>query len=396
MRFSYGTLGDQNGSAYNYMAILGITQQANWIGNDGRPASVGMPAIQSESLTWETLATFNFGVDATTLGDRLNASFDIYKKRRTDIITNGKPLPSLLGTSAPSINHDAQKTRGWELSLNWSDKIGDDWSYGIGVNIDRHLTFVTKTDNPTGILSSDYVGKRVGEIWGYETVGLFQSEEEIKQAPSQAEIYGAWFPGDVRYSDLNGDNKISVGSNTLNDHGDLKVIGNSVPSVFYGLKANLKWKNIDLSMFWNGVGKYGIWFDNGAKMFWGLVDNGNIWSSAGFKPHLDYWTLDNRDAYFPRLAFDSNKDRQVSSRYLQNGAYFRLRNLQIGYEFPKQWIEKIFLKYARLYVSGENLITFTSLPSTFDPEGLGSGGLGSGGRVYPLSKSFSFGLTVVL
>lgn len=180
----------------------------------------------------------------------------------------------------------------------------------------------------------------------------------------------------------------------MKEHGDLKVIGNSIPSVYYNLKTNLKWKNIDLSMFWSGVGKYGVWFDSGYNMFWGQVWSGNIWASSGFKPHLDYWTTENRGAYFPRLAFDDAKNRQVSSRYLQNGAYFRLKNLQIGYELPKEWVEKIFLKYARLYVSGENLITFSSLPSTFDPEAL-YGSFGAG-KIYPLSKSFSFGLTVVL
>lgn len=394
LRFSYGSLGDQNGLDYNYLAIMGTTPQINWINNDGRPATVYIPALLSESLTWETLSTLNFGLDIATLNNRLNASFDIYKKSRTDIITTGEPLPSLLGTSAPSINSDAMKTRGWELSLNWADHIGKDWSYSIGVNLERHLSFITKTDNPEQILSSDYVGKRVGEIWGYESNGLFQSEEEINQAPSQSSIYGAWYPGDVRYADLNGDNIISVGQNTLKEHGDLKVIGNSIPSVYYNLKTNLKWKNIDLSMFWSGVGKYGVWFDSGYNMFWGQVWSGNIWASSGFKPHLDYWTTENRGAYFPRLAFDDAKNRQVSSRYLQNGAYFRLKNLQIGYELPKEWVEKIFLKYARLYVSGENLITFSSLPSTFDPEAL-YGSFGAG-KIYPLSKSFSFGLTVVL
>lgn len=396
LRFSYGSLGDQNGLNYSYYAVMNATARVNWIDNDNkRPTGVAMPNLLSENLSWETLTTLNFGFDIATLNNRLNASFDIYKKSRTGIVTSGKPLPSLLGTSAPPINNDAMKTRGWELSLNWADHIGKDWSYSIGVNLDRHMSYITKTDNPNLLLSSDYVGKRVGEIWGYVSNGLFQSEEEIKQAPSQSRIYSVWYPGDVRYADLDGDNEISVGKNTLDDHGDLKVIGNSIPSVYYNLKTNLKWKNIDLSMFWSGVGKYGIWFTSGTNMFWGQIAWGDIWQSSGFKPHLDYWTPENRGAYFHRLAFDANKNREISSRYLQNGAFFRLKNLQIGFEFPKEWIQKIYLDYVRLYFSSENLITFCSLPSTFDPEAL-QGRYGSPGKIYPLEKSFSVGLTVVL
>lgn len=394
LRASYGSLGDQNGSAYSYLSVMGINSEIKWLSGDKRPATVYMPGILSESLTWETLTTVDYGVDASFLNNRLSATFDWFKKERTDIITNGKPLPALLGTSAPSVNGNSLETKGWELSLAWKDKIGDDFKYGIAVNISDYKKIITKTDNPDGLLSKDYVGKEVGEIWGYESDGLFQSQEEIDNSASQKKIYGAWYPGDVKYKDLNNDGEISNGKYTLEDHGDLKVIGNSQPRYFYNINVNAEWKGFDFTMFWSGIGKRDIWFNHGTNMFWGQTWSGNIWSSSAFKPHLDYWRTDNTDAYFPRLAYDANKNRKTSTRYLQSAAYLRLKNIQLGYKIPSRYLNKFNIQNLRIYFSAENLLTFTKLHEGFDPESFG-GGFGYG-KAFPLSKTLSFGINITM
>jgi TonB-linked SusC/RagA family outer membrane protein len=394
LRASYGTLGDQNGAAYSYLATMGITPEISWIGADGRPATVGMPAILSESLTWETLTTKNLGFDAALLNSRLNVAFDIYRKDRTDIVTAGKPLPSTLGASTPQVNGNALKTTGWEWTLAWNDRVNRDFSYNISFNLSDYIATITKTENPTNNLNYDYIGKRIGEIWGFESDGLFQSTEEISAAPSQSKIYGAWVPGDVRYKDLNNDGEISRGDNSLENHGDRKVIGNSVPRLYYGIRMGATWKDFDFSMFWSGVGKGDIWFASSVNMFWGIVGGQSLWQSSGFKPHLDYWRPDNTDAYFHIPSTNPNRNREISSRYLQSRAYLRLKNIQASYQLPRFLLEKVSVRNAKLFISCENLITFDRLPEAFDPEALaGARGLG---KILPLSKSISAGLSVTL
>ena len=391
-RASYGSLGDQNGLPYSFLSIMNINSEISWVSGSERPPTVFMPSILSESLTWETLTTLNFGLDAEFLRNRLGTTFDWFVKDRTGIVTTGTPLPSLLGASTPVVNGDALETKGWELSLTWNDKIKSDFRYSVGFNLSNNITKVTETQNPDGLLSRNYVGKEVGEIWGFISEGLFQTTEEIAGAPSQKKIYGAWYPGDVRYKDLNNDKEISVGKNTLDDPGDQTIIGNSLPRYFYNIKAEAGYKNFDFSMFWSGIGEYDVWFNSGQYMFWGY--GGNMWQLSGFKPHLDYWRSDNPDAYYPRQAYDIAKNRQVSSRYLQNGAFLRLKNVQLGYTIPVSILNKISIEKARIYISAENIVTFKSLQKAFDPEAL-TGQYGSG-KIFPLSKTISFGINVTL
>ncbi|MGI6572324.1 MAG: TonB-dependent receptor [Fermentimonas sp.] len=390
IRGSYGQLGDQAGSAYSYLSIMNINPEITYIMDDERLSTVLMPEIISDDLTWETLTTLNLGIDFILFKNRLFTYFDWFERERSNIITSGKPLPSLLGTSAPPINYDIHKTKGWELTLNWIDRISSDFNYSIGLNISDYYTKVTKTDNPNGLLSRDYIGKTVGEIWGFTTQGLFQSEEEIAEAPSQAQIYGTWFPGDVRYSDLNNDNLISFGDNTLKNPGDRKIIGNSMPRYLYNIKTEINWKKLNISMLWNGIAKRDTWFQN--YTFWGV---GSIWQHSAFKEHLDYWTPNNKNAYFPRPAYQPKRNRQISDRYLQNTAFLRLKNIQLGYTFDRTQLKNLNpIKNITLYLSGENLITISKLFDYFDPEAF-SGQYGEG-KVHPLSKQISIGLNVTL
>jgi len=229
----------------------------------------------------------------------------------------------------------------------------------------------------------------------------------------QSAIGTQWGAGDIMYKDLNGDGKISTGANTLNDHGDLKVLGDANPHYFFGIDLTADWKGFDFRCFLQGVLKHDFWAggdsttnnDNAGGYFWGARGNVSEWHIRGFVQHNDYFRAEsvglegyeipaNVDSYFPRplLSYaDGGKNQRVQSRYMQNAAYMRLKNLQLGYTLPATWTKKAGISKCRLFVSGENLLTFTSLFDVFDPETC-TGGVG--GNVYPLSSTWSFGLSL--
>lgn len=183
----------------------------------------------------------------------------------------------------------------------------------------------------------------------------------------------------------------------LDDPGDRKIIGNSTPRFRFGLDLGVEWKGIDFSMFWQGVAKRDLWLDG--LMFWGI--SGGEWQSTGLKEHLDYYRPENTtsvfgpntNAYFPKMYMSKDMNQKVQTRYLQNGAYARLKNIQLGYTFPTQIINKLHMQKLRVYVSAENVLTITSLPSGFDPETTYSSySDGNSGKTYPLQTTISFGL----
>ncbi|WP_344978364.1 TonB-dependent receptor, partial [Compostibacter hankyongensis] len=392
LRGSYGSLGNQNVDNYLYIPIMPVTPQVGWILGDNMPVGVGMPGITSPDLTWETVRTFDLGFDAALLKERMNVIFDYFKRDVLNMLGTSYPLPSVLGTAVPLENNAAKRNSGWEASVEWKDRIGDNFSYNLKASLSDYKVVITKWNNPDKTLSSNYAGMREGDIWGYASRGLFQSEEEVKGHADQSIIYANWYPGDVRYEDLNGDGIVNYGNRTVDDHGDLKIIGNSLPRYAYSLLFGMSWKQFDLSMFWMGIGKQDVWFNNTANVFWGQL--GDVWQNSTFKEHLDYWTEDNPKAYYPRPYFSSegNKNREISSLYLQNAAYLRLKSLQVGYTLPESLLRRISVKGARVYVNAENLLTFSSIKGMFDPEGI-SGTYGQG-KIYPLSKIISFGLNV--
>lgn len=248
---------------------------------------------------------------------------------------------------------------------------------------------VTKYTNPTGLHTTWYEGKKMGELWGYETYGLFQSEEEIASAPSQSKIAANWYPGDVRYVDLNGDGVIDWGDNTLANPGDKKIISNTTPRYQFGLNLQGDYKGLDFGLFFQGVGKRDAWLSS--NIFWGLIDG--QWQSSVLPSHLDRWTEDNPNGYFPRYYLNSsgNKNMQTQTGYLQNAAYIRLKNLQIGYSIPRKLLNKINIERLRVFVSVDNLATISSMPEAIDPEFSATDG-----KVYPLQRTWSVGLNLTL
>lgn len=388
IRASYGSLGNQSvGGDYPYIATMGANGEMGYLIDGKKIASVSAPGLVSQYLTWETVHQLDFGIDFQALNGRLYGTFDWYQRITKDMVTSGRPLPAVLGTGSPQANTADLRTIGWELNLGWRDRLGCGLSYDVSLVLSDYTAKITKFNNPEKIIGEDnhYEGETWGEIWGFESDGLFQTPDEVASHADQSELYGGgWYPGDVKFNDLDGDKKISYGKNTVNDPGDRRIIGNKEPRYAYGIKANSDWKGIDLSLFFQGIGKRDV--ELGGNQFWGF---GNEWH-VPFKHSLDCWTEDNRDAYFPRPTYENvTGNRVTSTRYLQDASYFRLKNLTVGYTLPANLTNKWKIDKVRIYFSAQNLFTIDHLFDIYDPETLSLG-------TYPLQKAFSFGLNITL
>ncbi|MES2448083.1 MAG: TonB-dependent receptor [Bacteroidota bacterium] len=416
LRASYGSLGNGNISSYAFQETFNISQ-SGVILNGSRPQTTGIPAVLPEGLTWETSTTSNLGLDLTMFGGKLNFSGDAYIRKTTDMFTTGLTPPAVFGAAVPKGNYANLTTRGWEVSLGWNDKFGNTSkpiSYNVRLTLSDNKTKIDKYNNPNKLLSDYYEGQTLGEIWGYETEGFFIDDADIashaKQDPQmRASPTGKWFPGDIKLRDLNGDGFINVGENRVGNSGDRRIIGNSAPRYLYGINLGSNWNNISFSVFFQGVGKQQWYPSTETEMFWGQYNRpyNNIPTF-----HLgNMWTPENTNAYFPRTmsrAASSNTNRTLGvaqTRYLQNVAYLRMKNIQVGYNLPTKLINKVGARSAKIFFSGENLFTYSpmykivkgtidvenAVPSDQDLNGNSTNG---DGYNYPLMKSFSLGLNI--
>lgn len=395
LRGSYGSLGDQWGdnpgqdNYYPFYPSLSTVAPTNtsWIFANGRQSYVGPPGLVNPSLTWATIKSLNMGVDMAFFNNKLSMSFDHYIRKATDFVGPSENLPSILGTAVPQANNASMQTKGFELTLGWNDKIND-VNYYVRAVLSNSKSTVQKYPNTTKLLSDWYEGMVMGEIWGYETQGLFQSAQEIANAPKQTAINASnWTPGDVRYKDLNGDNVINFGNNTADNSGDRKVIGNSSPQYSYGVTVGGDWKGFDVSMFLQGVAKRDAWV--GSDMYFGII--GGEWGSTVMTQNLNRWTPQTPDGFFPKyyMSGQMNKNIQTQTRYLQNAAYMRIKNIQLGYTVSKNLLSHVGIQKLRVYLSGDNLATFTKMQKSLDPELAVDEG-----KIYPLQRTLSFGLNV--
>ena len=395
LRATYGILGNQmisssdwsgNTKYYPYIPFMSNGTSQYWLFGDEYATTINPGNLISSDLTWEKVTTVNVGLDATFLNQRLDMSFDYYVRTTSDMLIKAT-YPDVLGTTAPPANSAELKTRGWELSINWRDRIGKNFGYELGFVLSDSQAEVTKYNNPTGAISTYYEGHKIGEIWGYKTEGLFQSDEEAAAWYDQSDIKNVeWGAGDIKFKNLNDDEKIDDGNGTLDNHGDMVIIGNTTPRYQYGITANLTYKDFYLNIFMQGVGKRDFW--PGDESFWPAATqyyNAQKW-------HIeDSWTPNNPNAYFPIARATDARNRGVKTdRYLQNASYLRMKNLTFGWNLPKQWISKVFLSGASVYVSGENLFEFTKVKGPYDPEAA----RGNGTMLYPFMRTYSFGINL--
>jgi TonB-linked SusC/RagA family outer membrane protein len=378
LRGSYGSIGNQNVANYIYIPSYGTIAQVQQLFGGVRPVGIVPPGLVDPNITWETASTIDFGLDAT-VSRKLDISFDWYQRTTSDILVDGDKFPAVLGAAAPTQNSGALQTRGWEFSAKWHDITGSGLRYDISFVLSDYQTRITKFDgNPNKLLSTLYAGQKMGEIWGYETFGIFQSQDEISKSPSQKQIYsGIVYPGDIRYANLNGDSVISSGSNTVDNPGDRKIIGNSTPRFQFGLNSNFSWKNFDMNIFLQGVGKRDVWVSD--NLFWGAIAGG----IGTREVYENSWTPTRTDAFYPAYR-SAGQNIQVQTKYLQNASYLRLKNIAIGYSLPAKAVSRIGLQRVRIYMAGYNIWQYSKVPQVFDPEVLNAN--------YPMIKSFAFGL----
>lgn len=424
LRASYGMIGNQNVPAYSFIPTMSINNNYNgWLVDGNRVTAItSIPSLVSNNFTWEKVGTIDFGLDFSMFNNRFNGTFDWYQRNTDGMLAPGMQLPGVVGADAPYQNTADMRTRGWEVSLNWRDRIGK-VDYRIGFNLSDSKSKIMKYDsNSSYILSSQrkniqnnqtytfwdfYEGKDLGEIWGYEYDGFYTVDDftdtsswKLKDGVPSIDGYRP-LPGDVKFKNLRDDergtNIISSGDNTLNNPGDRKVIGNRTPRYLYGINLGVNYKGFDLNVFMQGTGKRDAWIDNtltfpmysdfkfiplykGLGNYWQPVDaaNGN-------------YTPVNANAEFPRIYGNygnQGSNYRQSDRYLSDASYFRIKNVTLAYTFPKAWITKITLSQLKAFVSIENLATFSSLPKGIDPETLSWD--------YPAFRTVSFGLNITL
>lgn len=401
LRASYGTLGNQNTNVWypTYITMPLGTATGSWLLNNARPNTASAPNPVSTSLTWETVKSYNLGLDWALFNSRLTGSFDIYERKTLNMLGPAIELPATFGITIPPTNNTDLKTKGFDMEIAWNDRLKNGLRYGVKFILSDNQTTVTRYPNATNSLNTYREGQKLNEIWGYTTVGIAKTQEEMNahlaRSSNGQTLFGSqWAAGDIMYADYNGDGKIDWGNWTQGNSGDAHIIGNSTPRFNFGFDVNAAWKNFDVRAFFQGVMKRDYW--QGSSFFWGAVSD--KWWSMGLVQHQDYFRASptdpmgqNLNSYYPRPIFGSGKNQQIQTAYLQNAAYIRLKNLQIGYTLPAGVLQKLHIQKLRLVATGENLWTGTSMAKMFDPETVDGG---SGGSVYPLSRVLSLGLSV--
>lgn len=434
VRLSYGRLGNQNGAGlYDYLGVMSLDPNNThaWLlpsadGSLKKSTIAQTPRMVSPNITWEKVDNANIGLDLMMFRDRLSLTLDVYQRTTRDMIGPAEAIPAISGIpphERAKINNASLRNRGWELSINWHDRFDNGLSYGLGLNVFDYKAVVTKYNNPEGLIFNNhtgldrnkgyYEGMDVGEIWGFEANDLYKSNQEIDEYLHSKDLSffkpdNLWQIGDLKFIDTNRDGRIDPGKGTLSDHGDLKVIGNATPRYSFGLNLDLGYKGFRISALLQGVGKRDFPLAGSTYLFGG---------KNYFKEHLDYFRTDNPDAYLPRLTDPKTVDYRVNTgfnttRYLVDASYVRLKNLTLSYTFGDMLLEKVHVKNLRLYFTCDNLLTFTRLPKTFDPETLnqvntwagGSNDTAPGltsaanengnGKVYPMNRNFVFGLNL--
>ncbi|TCC82905.1 TonB-dependent receptor [Pedobacter hiemivivus] len=390
IRGSYGTLGNQNIDDYQTFTTYDIYPNQYGFNNEAVPGTgytFGNP-----QLKWETTSSFNIGADATFLSGSLTATFDYFHKKTKDILLTPQ-TPLTLGGAVPKANLGEMANQGWEFSVNYNLSHSG-FRHSFGLNIGDSWNKVTKFEGFEQIDKSDEIERiiRVGlplySYYGYKTDGLFQNEDEIKNSALPIGILPQ--PGDVKYKDRNGDGTI--------DDNDRYVLGHAFPRLTFGFTYDVQWKGFDLSMLLQGVGKRDM-----ALRGETIEPFHSGYSTVMFEHQLNYWTPANPDAKWPRLTPQSNSSTvnnygKGSDFNIFNAAYLRLKNIQIGYTLPKTLTTKIGMSKLRVFVNGQNLLTF-SKNSFIDPESTEFGGSmnasgANSARNYPLLKYIGGGFNV--
>ena len=414
LRASYGSLGNQNVGYYAHLRTISLNYFSNYTFGEGstKPKYSSLSNPVSSGLTWETTQQSNIGLDMTMFNNRLEFTAEAYIRDTKNMLTDGDALPGVFGADPPKANSADLRTKGYELSLSWRDQFnlaGHPFGYSVRATMSDFRSHITKFDNPTYTFGKSYYeGMRLGDIWGFVVDGLFATDEEAKQYTSEVldcsyingRMTGGFLAGDLRFVDLDGNKVLGIGSNTVDKPGDRKILGNSLPSLQYGLTFAFDWLGFDVSAFFQGTGNH-YWYPHGFNMnFWGCYS----YSYVSFLQR-DFiqrcWSEENPDAYFPRprsYSATGGELSKVNSRYLQNVRYLRFKNLTVGYTLPKKWLDKVRVDKVRIYFTGENLHYWSPLKKNclyVDPESAFSRSSNVDNHMsYTWQKTMMFGIDI--
>ena len=418
IRASWGQNGNKNISKYQYLATIALSGEsgdsgykfgsATEISTSGTPMTGAYANIvPNPDLTWETSEQLDFGFDARLLNSRLGVNFDWYKKTTKDWLITG-PMIAVMGTNPAAINGGDVKNTGVELALTWNDRIGKDFSYNIGVNFTYNKNEVTRIandnhyiDGPSGVLSQGTEfcyraeeGKPIGYFYGMSYSGIWQNQEEIDAArlAGKAVLDNAQ-PGDCIWDDWNGDGVITyaVGKDADgNDLCDRHEIGNPNPDVMLGVNLGCSWKGFDFAV--NGAGAFGQQIMRSYRSF----------SDAPYQNYdttiFNRWHGEGTSNTVPRISATGHQNTNwVSTRYMENADYFKIKTITLGYDFKHIW-KACPLQQLRFYVQAQNLVTFTGYTG-LDPEvGNTAGGSNWASGIdlglYPPSRTFLVGASI--
>ena len=431
IRLSAGSMGNGNVDPYSYTSEMTVVTASDIVLGGGLPSYTTVGSTVPVSLTWEKSTTYDLGLDLDFLNNRLSFSGDYYRRYTTDMYTPSISLPSVYGTTSPKGNNAELRTTGWELSLTWRDSFklgGKPFDYSIKAMVWDNRTVVTKYENATrslgtlkgyiqngGSPSDFYEGMELGEMWGYTVAGLFRDQADIDSSATHDFTQASdkvTRPGQVKIADLDGNGFIDPGNFAVDDHGDLRIIGNQSPRYRYGVNLSARWNGIGLSVFLQGVGARDWYPGSDAGMFWGkygrpffaLIPSIHNYTDDMYSAERNNWDT----AYWPRMTtYQSNGTKNwtrlleiPNTRYIQSAAYLRVKNIQLDYSFPKHICSAIRLQGLKIYVNAENLFTFTPLHKyapNFDPEGLSYDSdfaSAADGYTYPILKSVTVGVNI--
>ena len=393
LRYSWGKVGNDNMGRFPYLYTLDYTPNIgyNWGSNlsSGTIPGIHYTQMASPNVTWEVARKTDFGFDFVAFDNKFSLTMDYFHEKRTGIFIQRMFLPDITGLeSYPWANVGAVKSQGFDGNFQYKDHIGEiNWT--VRGNITYSKNTILERDEENNVYAYQYgKGYRVNQQRGLIALGLFRDYDDIRNSPKQS--WGTVQPGDIKYKDVNGDGIV--------DDGDRVAIGaTDTPSLIYGLGASVSWRGFDLNLHFQGAGKYTFLINSGAvNAFrdgrWGNILQGitdNRWISSDISGTKE---TENPNAPYPRLSYGYNLNNQQSSSFwLRNGRFLRLKNLDIGYTLPKPMVNTIHLESVRIYISGQNLITWSPF-KLWDPE-LDSR---QRGQIYPITRSFTAGIQISL
>lgn len=369
IRASWGQLGNQNIGSSLYPFVSSVDIGSYSLGGN----IVGVAALNNlanRNITWETTEMSDIGIDLSFF-NHLTVTADYYVRKTRDILLQLN-IPLITGLTAPFQNAGKVNNKGWDVDVSYNGNAGD-FKYSIGVNLSdvKNTVIDMHGINQTNV-TVNREGYAMNSIFGLQAEGFFQSDEEIQKSATQ---YGTLAPGDIKYKDQNGDGVIN--------QNDYVILGGTIPRYTYGAHFNASWKNFDANIFFQGVGKAdGLIYGGGLMPFYVTSAGGTVQQM-----YTDSWRPDNTDAAYPRLVFGGSNNQQVSSFWMKNAAYLRLKNVQLGYTLPKQLASKLKMQSFRVFASAYNFFTWDKFWKGYDVET----NVGTAGN-YPIVKVFSFGV----